>query len=95
MTPYLFAPSTTANFQFQPTLDGQIFNVITTWNLFGSRWYINILTLAGDLVYCMPLIGSPPGYNISLLPPLNPYTGAPWTSTMIFNNSLQQFEVTP
>ncbi len=94
MTVYPFAPSTVSNFQFQPTLDGQTFNVITTWNIPGARWYVNILTLDGALVYCMPLIGSV-GYNISLLPQLNPYTGNPWTSTLIYNSNLNQFEVSP
>lgn len=95
MTSYLFTPSSTANFQFQPTLDGQQYNVIATWNVFGSRYYINIYTLSGALVYTMPLIGSPPGFNISLLPQLNPYTGVPWTSSMYFSDDLQTFVVSP
>jgi len=51
MTTYLFAPSPTAPFQFQPTLDGEVYHVVVTWNLFGQRYYVNVMTTSGALVY--------------------------------------------
>lgn len=92
---YNFTPSDTNVFQFQPTLDNTTFAVTVTWNLFGERYYININTLSGALVYTMPLIGSPPDYPISLLPQLNPITGRPWVSSMYFIAADNVFVVTP
>jgi len=91
---YNFSPSDTAPFQFQPTLDNTTFNVVVTWNVYGERYYINISTLQGALVYTMPLIGSPQDYPISLLPPLNPLTGRPWTSSLYYIESSATFVVT-
>lgn len=88
MTLYPFLPSATANFQFQPTLDGQVYNIIVNWNLAGQRYYINIYTLQGALVLCLPLIGSPPDYDISL-------TAGYFASTLVFRASSQIFEVSP
>lgn len=53
-----FVPSASAPFQFQATLDGSIYTVIVTWNLYGQRYYINIFTLDGVRVLTLPLIGS-------------------------------------
>ncbi len=83
-----FLPSDSAPFQFQPQLDGQTYNVIVTWNLFGERYFINIYTLQGALVACLPLIGSPPDYDISL-------TAGYFTSTMVYRASSRQFEIVP
>jgi hypothetical protein len=58
MTTYQFVPSTSSAFNFQPTLDGQQYNVIVAWNLFGQRYYVNCYTLVGGLVFSLPLIGS-------------------------------------
>lgn len=61
MTTYIdFSPSTTATppFQFQATLDGAQYNVTTTWNIFGQRWYINITDLSGNLIAARPVVGS-------------------------------------
>lgn len=92
---YNFTPSDTNVFQFQPTLDNSTFSVTVTWNVFGERYYVNISTLQGVLVYTIPLIGSPPDYNISLLPPLNPITGRPWTSSFYYAAAESIFVVTP
>jgi hypothetical protein len=83
-----FSPSTTANFQFQPTLDGQVYTVTVLWSLFGQRYYVNIAALDGTLVALLPLIGSPPNYDISL-------TAGYFTSTLVYRVSTGQFEVSP
>lgn len=88
MTTYLFAPSPTAPFQFQPTLDGEVYHVVVTWNLFGQRYYVNVMTTSGALVLCLPMIGSPPDYDISL-------TAGYFTSTLVWRPSAGWFEVLP
>lgn len=59
-----FTPSTQQNFQFQPTLDGQQYNAIVTWNFAAQRFYINLYALDGTLVFSVPVIGSDTGRNI-------------------------------
>jgi hypothetical protein len=89
MTTFAFTPQQTSPpFQFQPTLDGQVYNVTVTWNLFGQRWYVNIYDLGFNLIVCLPLIGSPNDYPISL-------TAGYFTSTLVFYAASQQFVVTP
>ncbi len=83
-----FTPSSTAPFQFQPTLDGSLYTAIVTWCLFGRRYYLNLFTLQGTRVFTMPLIGSPLDYDISL-------TAGYFTSKLIFRAPSQQFEVSP
>jgi hypothetical protein len=67
MTTYPFTPSTQANFQFGPTLDGSQYNAIVTWNVFGQRYYLNIYTLEGALVCSIPMVGSPDVVSLSSL----------------------------
>jgi hypothetical protein len=87
MTTYInFNPSPNEPFQFQPTLDGSVYNVIVTYNLFGQRYYVNIYTLDNTLVVCLPLIGSPPGRDISL-------TAGYFTTTLVYRVANAQFEV--
>ena len=81
-----FTPTPLAPFQFQATFDGAIYTVITTWNLFGRRYYVNIYTLQRVLVAALPLIASPVGYNISL-------TGGYFTTQLIYRAPANQFEV--
>lgn len=66
-TYYNFTPSAVQPFQFQPTLDGNTYNVTVTWNVYGQRWYVNVFTLNGDLVFSLPLIGSPSLINLQAL----------------------------
>lgn len=61
-----FQPSSQQAFQFQPTLDGQVYNVIVTWNLYG-RYYVNIYGLGNNWIVTLPLLGSPSGINIQSL----------------------------
>lgn len=82
-----FTPSATSTFSFQPTFDGQPYTVIVNWNLYRQDYYINIYTLQGALVVCMPLIGSPNTYDISM-------TAGYFTTTLVYREDNQVFEVT-
>ena len=84
-TIYPYNPSTQANFQFQPILDGQSYSVILTYNKFGERYYINIYDQSGALVVCLPLIGSPPYQNISM-------TAGYFKTQLVYRPDLQQFQ---
>lgn len=68
MTTYFnFQPSAGTNFQFQPTLDGQQYTVIITWNVFGQRYYVNCYALSGALIFARALTGSPVGLDLETL----------------------------
>ena len=90
MTTFQFTPSSTTPFQFQPTLDGNEYTAIITWNVYGQRWYINLLALDGTRIFTMPVIGSQsaPHRGVSL-------TAGYFTSRMVFRQADQTFEVTP
>jgi hypothetical protein len=81
-----FTPSTTSNFQFQVTLDGSQYNVIVNWNIYGQRYYVNIYDVNNRLVVCLPLIGSPLNYNISL-------TAGYFKTQLVYRVQNSQFEV--
>jgi hypothetical protein len=79
----------TLPFQFTVTLDGSSYSVNVSWNITGQRPYVNVYNGSNALVVTTPLIGSPDGYDINLV------GGYFKTSTMVFRNSTQQFEVSP
>ena len=81
-----FTPQANQNFQFQPTLDGAVYTAIVTWNVFGERYYVNLYALDGTLIFCLPMTGSPLGYDISL-------TGGYFTTKLVFRAPNNQFEV--
>lgn len=90
MTTYFdFQESQAGPFQFQPTLDGTVYTAIVTWNTFGQRYYLNLYTPDSILVLCIPVIGSPLDYDISLI------AGYFTTSTLIYRQANSQFEVNP
>jgi hypothetical protein len=65
MTTYTqFTPSPIQVFSFRPTLDRTVYNVTVPWSLFGQRYYVTCQTLGGNLVFSVPLIGSPAGIDI-------------------------------
>jgi len=65
MTTYFdFAPSLVAAPQFQPTLDGQQYTCVVTWNVYAQRFYVNCFALDGTLVFSLPMIGSATGVDI-------------------------------
>jgi len=84
-----FTPNINQNFSFQPTLDGQQYNVIVTWSLFGQRWIVNVYTLQNVLILQKPLTGSPSGYDINLI------EGYFTTSSLIYRVATNNFEVSP
>jgi hypothetical protein len=54
-----FVPSTTAAFSFGLTLDGDPYNAVVTWSLFGQRFYLNLTASDGTQILTTALIGSP------------------------------------
>jgi len=85
MTIYPYQPTTAANFQFQPVLDGQVYSVILTYNHFAQRMYVNIYDQSSNLIVSLPLIGSPPYQNISM-------TAGYFTTQLVYRPDLQQFQ---
>lgn len=84
-----FSPTNSSPpFQFQADLDGVTYNVQTRWNVSGQRWYVFIFDQSTNLVVTQPLIGSPPGYAISL-------TAGYFTTALVFRQATQVFEVGP
>jgi hypothetical protein len=84
-----FSPASTANFQFNPVLDGQTYTVICTYNNYSPRFYFNVYDNNGNLIVSRPIIASPDNYNIDLV------KGFFTTSSMIFRASSQNFEINP
>lgn len=66
MTIIDFSPTTTSVFTFQPTFDGSVYTCVVSWNLAGQRYYVSCYSLAGILIFNLPLIGSPLDYDISI-----------------------------
>jgi hypothetical protein len=83
-----FQPNSISAFMFPALLDGTQYNAVITWNIFGLRWYLNLYTTQGGLVYSTPVVESPDGYDISLLPPS-------FIASLVFRLSTQQFEIWP
>lgn len=73
-------------FQFQATFDGVTYIVQTLWNVTGQRWYVYIFDQSNVLIVTQPLIGSPPGYAISL-------TAGYFATALVFRQATQVFEV--
>lgn len=90
MTTYTdFAPSIDAVFQFQATLDGNVYTVSTPWNAAVQRFYLQIISQTDTTpVLYTPLVGSPPDYDISM-------TKGYFTSTLVYRTQNAQFEVSP
>ena len=56
-----FTPSLSGPFQFQPTLDGNVYNAVVTWPVWSQRWYISVSDLFGNLLLYRSVCGSPVG----------------------------------
>lgn len=84
-----FTPSITSIFNFQPTLDGTVYTLVVFWNIFGQRYYITLYDLSGNVVLTLPMISSPLDYDINIV------KGYFTTSTLIFREASDQFEITP
>jgi hypothetical protein len=87
-TYYNFQPLPNSPFSFTPTLDGVQYTVQIRWNVFGQRWYMFIYTLQQVLVLSRAVAGSPDDYDI-------PLTFGYFTSTIVFRQSTQNYEVSP
>lgn len=83
-----FAPTPQAPFEFQATLDGSVYTVVVTWNIFGRRYYVNVYALDQTLIVALPMIGSPDDYDISLV-------AGYFASTLVFRQANAQFEINP
>lgn len=62
-----FTPNGSSNFTFPVTLDGNNYRGVITWSLFGLRYYLNLYDLNGNIIFTLPLIGTPLGYDLSAL----------------------------
>lgn len=81
-----FIESATANFQFQATIDGQVYNIVCTFNAYAQRYYVGIYDLSQNLVMLRPMVASPDWFNINL--------GAGYfTDSIVFRDSSQSFEI--
>lgn len=67
MAIFPFTPSTTSNFQFAPTLDGQVYTGIVTWNFEAQRWYLNIVSSQGQIVLTTAMVQSPAGLPLAAI----------------------------
>ena len=89
MTVTPFTPATNGvPFVMQPTLDGSVYTLLVTWNIYAQRWYFALFTLQNVQVLEKALIASPAGHDIDLVWPL-------FNSMMVFREDSQAFEVTP
>jgi Domain of unknown function (DUF6983) len=87
-----FAPVNSATappFQFAATFDGNSYTVQVKWNISGQRFYVHIYDNSFTLILCIAMAASPPGFDINLV------TGVFTTSTLIFRDNTQNFEVSP
>lgn len=84
-----FNPASTANFQFNVTLDNVPYVVVCSYNSYSSRYYISIYDTARTLIFVRPMVGSPNDYDINLV------FGFFNISTMVYRVSTNQFEITP
>ena len=91
MTTIAFTPNNSASppFQATVTLDGVSYSMITMSNFYSNRWYVQLNDQSGNVVQNMPLIGSPPDFDILLFPALFQ------TSTILYRVSTGLFEINP
>lgn len=83
---FLPAINSSPPFSFSPVFDRATYNATVTWNFYGQRWYLNVYDNSGTLIYCRPLIASPPNYDINL-------NYGYFTTPMVFREASQNFEI--
>jgi hypothetical protein len=95
--PFTPDPTAAPPFSFQPTIGGNSWTCNVTYNLWGfsadgvnKRPYLSVFDQNGNLVIFTPMVGSPIGYDISLLPPA---LGLP--STIVWRPNTGNIEVSP
>lgn len=89
LLPFTPNPTTAPPFTALITLDGQSYAMAVSWNAYSQRWYMAIYDQGSNLVINQALIGSPPNANIYLAP------GTFKTSTIVFREATQNFEIGP
>lgn len=90
MTTYFnFTPSATQTYQFQPTLDGQVYTCTVQWNRYRQGYYVLCVDLSGNLVFNIPMAASGLNTDLSLSAPFG------FASTLVFRGPNNQFEVSP
>jgi len=68
MTSYFpFQSSRSSAPLFMPTLDGQVYQCIVTWNIFGQRYYVNCYDGSGVRVFTVPMLETSAGHNIQMM----------------------------
>jgi len=81
-----FAPSSSANFQFSATLDGNPYTVICWFNVSGQRYFFNLYDSTNTRALTRPVVPSPDEYDISL-------TLGFFTTKIVYRASTSSFEV--
>ena len=66
-TIFPFTPSNVSVFQFQPELDGAIYQATTPWLLFGARFYLNLVAIDGTPIWYGAVVGSPAAFALSTI----------------------------
>ncbi len=76
-----FVPTATSPFTFQATLDGQQYQVLVSWNIFGQRYYVNVFALDGTRIVTIPMVGSPTQLPLAAPPSVELVTSMIWSPT--------------
>lgn len=71
-----FVPSSSAQFQFSPTLDGGSYNASVPWLLYGARYYLSLASTDGTSVWFGAIVGSPPSFQLDSISWSNGYAYA-------------------
>lgn len=66
-TYFPFRPTAQAAFTFQPVLDGNTYQAIVTWALFGQRYYLNLFSLDNVPVFSRPVVATLPSVDLQTL----------------------------
>lgn len=71
-----FVPSSSAQFQFSPTLDGESYSASVPWLLYGARYYLSLFAADGTSIWFGAIVGSPPSFQLDSLAWANGYANA-------------------
>ncbi|EGM7354730.1 hypothetical protein AB9O48_004014 [Salmonella enterica] len=86
-TTIAFNPDGKTPFSFQATVGGAKLFATVPYNLYANRYYVRLTDGQGQIVSCVPLIGSPDGFDINLALPFAP-------GSLVYRVSTNQFEAT-
>ena len=86
ITLFPFTRNLSQTFTFNPVLDGKTYFATVKWNIYGQRYFIQLVDTNGNTVLALPVIGSPDNRSISI-------TAGYFTSELIFRTSQMRFEV--